>query len=246
MKKQLLLTSLIATTALTLVGCGGGGGSSDSTKTTIDEKYIGVWHNEETPTTVVYVYSDRAIVFSAVESTNSCTQTEVLSASEFNEEIEKEEDEFLDASESGYLSRIESACGTYTSLASSTTPSTPSTPSTPTSGSDLTGTTWSVTETGLTENCGEGLSNDSYSISVLSYTGGIIKVNTTVGVQVGQYSGSNISYSGSYPEDGGTTISTSNLTLNSSSNQLTGMVIWSWSDGSMSCNGTSSVTATRN
>ncbi|HHJ35282.1 MAG TPA: hypothetical protein ENJ87_05920 [Gammaproteobacteria bacterium] len=62
----------------------------------------------------------------------------------------------------------------------------------------------------------------------------------------GSISGDQMTWAGSYPEDGGTTtISTSTSTITSDCNQFTGNDSWSWSDGTFSCSGTSQFTATR-
>ena len=62
----------------------------------------------------------------------------------------------------------------------------------------------------------------------------------------GTISGNQISFLGSYAEDGGTTtISKSILTITTDCNQFTGNDSWSWTDGSFSCSGTSTYTGTR-
>ncbi len=52
-----------------------------------------------------------------------------------------------------------------------------------------------------------------------------------------------VNYNGSYPEDGGTTTVTSSVVKLASSSSASGTSIWSWTDGSLSCTGTSEVTA---
>ena len=62
----------------------------------------------------------------------------------------------------------------------------------------------------------------------------------------GTISGDQMSFTGSYSEDGGvSTISKSNLSIASDCNQFTGKDSWSWTDGSFSCSGTSTYTGTR-
>jgi len=62
----------------------------------------------------------------------------------------------------------------------------------------------------------------------------------------GTISGNQMSFAGSYPEDGGTTtISQSILSITSDCNQFSGSDSWSWTDGSFSCSGTSIYTGTR-
>ena len=62
----------------------------------------------------------------------------------------------------------------------------------------------------------------------------------------GTISGNQMSFTGSYSEDGGTsTISKSILSITSDCNQFTGNDSWSWTDGAFSCSGTSTYTGTR-
>jgi len=111
---------------------------------------------------------------------------------------------------------------------------------------DLEGSQWAVTETGITENCGEGLNTIDYSITISSYSDGKVTVKTTAGTFTGTYSGSNISYSGSFSEDGGTTTTSPELTVSDDYTSLSGTTSWTWDDGAgSSCSGTSSISATR-
>lgn len=62
----------------------------------------------------------------------------------------------------------------------------------------------------------------------------------------GQICDRTINWTGSYPEDGGTTVVTAmTATLGASGLSLSGSSTWTWSDGSGSCSGTSSFTASK-
>jgi len=243
-----------------LSGCGGGGGDDgdEAVNGKIESKYLGIWHVDEAApdgsVNITYVYEEGAVTFVGNVDTGACYQADELTVTQFYDRMNNSYDDWEEAT--NYRDMIVNNCGTYETMAAlvpgggtststgGTTTTTTTTTSTTTS-SDLTGSGWSVAETGLTENCGDGLSNVNYSITVISYSGGTITVSTPVGNQSGTYSGSNISYSGSYPEDGGTTTASASLTINSGYDELTGTSSWTWSDGSFTCNGTTSIVATR-
>ena len=111
---------------------------------------------------------------------------------------------------------------------------------------DLEGTTWSVTENVNATACDGGIYNDYYSVSVVSQSGNTLTVSTSAGTFSGTFSGDQISWSGTYAQDGGMTTSTTSLTVNSVCSSLSGSAVWTWSDGSTTCSGTSQVTAIRN
>lgn len=242
---------------------------------TIDSEYFGIWHGEEESADgsigITYVYGQGAVSFMGNIHTNSCNQSGELTPSQFYGSLNSGNDEWAKAT--SYKDTIVSACGTYESIAqlvpgeSTSGGSTGGVvvggggtggivvgggdpgvgdPGTGVPSSDLTGSEWSVTETGISENCGDGLGSVNYSITVVYYSGGTTTVSTPVGNQNGTYSGNTISYNGSFPEDGGTTTANTQLSINSSYNELTGTSNWTWSDGGgYQCSGTTSVSATR-
>lgn len=108
---------------------------------------------------------------------------------------------------------------------------------------DLSG-TWSITENivAATGGCPTGV-QPSYDV-VVTQTGSALSVTAPSGTFAGTMSGAQLSWTGSYPEDGGTTtILSMNLTATDST--LSGSSEWRWSDGSMICTGTTQVSGTR-
>ncbi len=109
---------------------------------------------------------------------------------------------------------------------------------------DLSG-SWSVIENVDARDCGEGIFNDYYTVVVTNQTATSVTVATNSGTHTGSISGNNLSWSGSYNDDWGTTTSETSLTVNPDCNSLYGTATWRWSDSYESCSGTSTVTATR-
>ena len=107
--------------------------------------------------------------------------------------------------------------------------------------------TWSVTEISDERNCGGGSAETKYMTYRVSQNGCNISVtNTTYGVGPfsGTVDGNHISWSGSFPEEGGTT--TANINLNISGNSLNGSASWTWSGFGEVCSGTTQNFGTRN
>lgn len=107
--------------------------------------------------------------------------------------------------------------------------------------------TWNTTEQVNATACGEGTYTESLTYNV-SQDG----CNITVAPQGtnlifnGTVNGNQISWSGSYPEEGGTTTITSlTLTLSSDGNTFSGSNSWTWSDGASRCSGTTNVSGSR-
>lgn len=102
---------------------------------------------------------------------------------------------------------------------------------------DLTG-DWDVTESG-TSNCpGEETYAAAYRVSV-AQNGNALTVITPAGTFSGNISGASLSWKGSYQEDGGTTeITSMTLTVASAGTHFSGSSNWKWSDGTLSCSGT--------
>lgn len=97
--------------------------------------------------------------------------------------------------------------------------------------------TWAVTDTVHAEDCGEGTYVESYHLTVEQDGNNLIVKDTSGNEFRGTISGNTLVWSGSYPEDGGTTTSSINATI--SGNSITGTSRWSWADGVDSCSGTS-------
>ncbi len=111
---------------------------------------------------------------------------------------------------------------------------------------DLTG-TWTVTESGLS-NCpgNASFTNGPYQVTV-TQTGNNLNVATPVGTFAGTIDGDRVKWTGSYPEDGGTTTITSmSLVVASDDNTFSGSSTWIWTDGRSNCSGnTQAINGTR-
>jgi len=81
------------------------------------------------------------------------------------------------------------------------------------------------------------VSQNGCSISITDLTYG-------VGFFIGTVDGNHISWSGSYPEEGGTT--TADISLNISGNNLNGSAKWTWRGFGEVCSGTTRISGTRN
>jgi hypothetical protein len=102
--------------------------------------------------------------------------------------------------------------------------------------------TWNVTETSTSNNCGEPV-DPPYSITI-AQSGSNLTVTTPSGVFTGSISGNTVRWTGSYPEDGGTTTITS-LSATVSGNSFSGSSSWSWAGPGSPCSGSTNFTGTR-
>lgn len=66
------------------------------------------------------------------------------------------------------------------------------------------------------------------------------------GTYTGSVSGNILTWSGSYPDDGGTVQTTVSLTIDASCNTMSGLANWTWSGNGTSCQGTTQASGTRN
>lgn len=101
---------------------------------------------------------------------------------------------------------------------------------------------WTVTTTATNNNCGAA-ADAPYQISI-SKNGSALDISTPVGTYSGTISGNSFSWSGSYPEQGGTTTISLNATL--SGNSFSGTSNWTWVSGATTCTGTDTFTGARN
>jgi hypothetical protein len=107
--------------------------------------------------------------------------------------------------------------------------------------------TWDVMEVNDESGCGGGSAETRYMTYSVSQNGCNIAItNVTYGVGPfnGTVDGNSISWSGRFPEDGGTTTANINLTI--SGNSLNGLASWSWSGFGQVCSGTTQISGTRN
>ncbi|NOY44626.1 MAG: hypothetical protein GXP50_04120 [Deltaproteobacteria bacterium] len=104
---------------------------------------------------------------------------------------------------------------------------------------------WTVHETVDGSDCGEGTTSDSYTIAV-TQNGTQLAVTAQGNTFAGTVSGNTLSWTGSYPEEGGTTTITSlHLTLDAAGTSGGGTVSWTWTDGTETCSGTTEITVNR-
>lgn len=102
--------------------------------------------------------------------------------------------------------------------------------------------TWAVIEISDERDCGGGGAVPSFYTIVVAQSGCDVTLTTPAGVFSGTMSGSTLTGTGSYPEDGGTTTATITATISGSS--ISGSSNWSWVGGS-SCSGTSTFTGNK-
>lgn len=82
-----------------------------------------------------------------------------------------------------------------------------------------------------------------FAIVNLTQSGNSLTVTISGHSYTGTISGSSISWSGSYPDTGGTTTERLSATVNIACNEITGSTTWSWSDGVDSCTGNATFAA---
>ena len=106
--------------------------------------------------------------------------------------------------------------------------------------------TWSTTEQVSASACGSA--HTDYNSYTVSQTGCNVVVSASgAGPFNGSVNGSQICWTGSYSQNGGTTTITSlNLTVDASGTSFQGTSHWTWSDGNTSCSGTTQVYGTKN
>jgi len=108
--------------------------------------------------------------------------------------------------------------------------------------------TWTTTENVNATACGEGTYYQYYTYAVTQSGCNITVVPQGTTLQFsGTVNGNQLSWSGSYPESGGTTtINSLTLTVSADGNTFTGSSSWTWrSSGGSTCSGTTQVIGTR-
>ena len=103
---------------------------------------------------------------------------------------------------------------------------------------------WSIQAFEDATNCGEG--TDNYSLSIrIEQSGNTLTVTIDGTDYTGALNGAVGTWSGSYPDDGGTTSEEYTVTFSNANSRLSGGSTWTWSDGASSCSGTVTVTGDR-
>ncbi len=102
--------------------------------------------------------------------------------------------------------------------------------------------TWDTTETVDATNCSEGVYTQ-YRTYQVAQNGCIIDVTIDGLTYSGTVSGTQLSWFGSFPEDGGTT--SASVSLIFTGTNLGGLSSWTWTDGGQSCSGTTTISSSR-
>ncbi len=113
---------------------------------------------------------------------------------------------------------------------------------TPTTCTNVAG-TWSTTEVVDGTACGSGIHTEYITYTVTQDGCNITVVPSTDGSFSGTVNGNQISWTVSFPKDGGTT--TANVSFTISGDNVTGSASWTWSDGTDTCSGTTQISGTR-
>ncbi len=109
---------------------------------------------------------------------------------------------------------------------------------------EMTAGTWRTTEKIDATDCGEGTYTE-YNTYIVTQSGcDIIVEDSYGGSYSGSINGSTISWTGSFPDDGGTT-TVNSLILTVSGDTISGHASWTWTDGVDSCSGTAQISGTK-
>lgn len=100
---------------------------------------------------------------------------------------------------------------------------------------------WHVDATIDATQCNEGVYSESFTIKI-SQSGNTLDVDIEGASFNGTLNGAQGTWHGSYPEDNGTTTETYTVTFANSNTTMAGGSTWTWSDGNLSCSGTSTLT----
>ena len=103
---------------------------------------------------------------------------------------------------------------------------------------------WSVSYTDDATGCGEGIFTGTSNYRI-EQRGNALTVTIDGTVYNGTLSGTEGTWSGSYPEDGGTTSQQFTVTFTNSNSMLSGGSTWTWTDGTGGCSGTTTITGSR-
>ncbi len=105
---------------------------------------------------------------------------------------------------------------------------------------------WSTQETVNGTDCGTGVFDEYFNYTVSQNSCAITVVDDVGNPFIGNISGDGISWTGSFPKDGGTiTITDMSLTIAPNGGSLSGPASWTWSDGTRSCSGVTNIAGTR-
>jgi hypothetical protein len=109
---------------------------------------------------------------------------------------------------------------------------------------DISG-SWSTTDQVNATACEDGLYTENGTTQI-TQSGNSITATDSDGSLTGSISGNIASYSGSFPDDGGTVQVNATFTVAGDCNTYSGSANWTWSDGSSTCSGSTQLSGTRN
>ena len=103
---------------------------------------------------------------------------------------------------------------------------------------------WSVSYTDDGTACGDGITTGTVAV-LIEQNGDALTVTIEGIVYTGTLSGTNTTWSGSYPDDGGTTSEQFTVVFADNGTTLSGGSTWTWTNGVMSCSGSSTITGSK-
>ncbi len=109
---------------------------------------------------------------------------------------------------------------------------------------DLSG-TWTITETTGANDCGDPVGvQDIYTLTATG-SGNNLTVVDSGNTTNWTVTGTSILWTGSFPEQGGTTTLTSTSITATDATHISGTISWSWTDGFFTCSGTNSMSGVK-
>ena len=102
---------------------------------------------------------------------------------------------------------------------------------------------WEMTSTVVSDNC-DGRMSQTFRMNI-TQDGSALTVEAPELTFSGTICGSQIQMNGSFPEDDGTVTVNATLVVSADGNSMEGTDTWTWTDGSESCSGSDSLSASR-
>jgi hypothetical protein len=102
---------------------------------------------------------------------------------------------------------------------------------------------WQMTSTVVSDNC-DGRENQAFLMTI-TQDANALTAETPELTFNGTICGNQIQMKGSFPEDGGTVTVNGTLVVSADGNSMEGTDTWTWTDGSESCSGSDSLSASR-
>lgn len=106
--------------------------------------------------------------------------------------------------------------------------------------------TWQISETPISSNCAVPPDPLQYQLAAVQNGSSLTVTDQYGNVFTGTVSANKISWTGSYPDEGGTTAITGmDVTVSADSATLNGTASWLWSDSTSSCSGSTAITGAK-